>query len=149
MIPVTKPLHARHLCRWAVACLPALLLAALLLLLFPRSSQAQELPAPIEPAAPSGTVVDRDITENTTWTEAGSPYNVTQFVTVRAGVKLTIQPGVTVVVSPTTGFASPFMIKGELAAQGTAARPILFTGGREERGSWGGLVAANTDQQPA
>lgn len=47
----------------------------------------------------SQSTVDRNVTASTTWTKAGSPYNVTGLVNVEAGVTLTIEPGVTVVIS--------------------------------------------------
>jgi len=48
--------------------------------------------------APSATVICADITTNTTWTAASSPYEIcnTNAVTVQSGVTLTIDPGVTV-----------------------------------------------------
>lgn len=127
--------------------LPALLLAALALLMTMRISHAQE--PPLAPAAVTGTTVDRDIEQDTTWTKAGSPYTVVNNVTVRAGAKLTIQPGVTVIVSNPQGFAIPLAVQGTLIAQGTAAEPILFTGGTKTPGSWGGLIVGNSEQQPA
>ena len=118
-----------------------------------RISHAQE-PAPaVEPAAApaavTGTTVDRDIDQDTTWTKAGSPYTVVTNVTVRAGAKLTIQPGVTVIVNNPQGFAIPLAVQGTLIAQGTAAEPILITGGTKTPGSWGGLIVGNSEQQPA
>ena len=144
-----KPSRARLLRQG----LPALLLAALALLMTMRISHAQE-PAPVVepaavPAAITGTTVDRDIDQDTTWTKAGSPYTVVTNVTVRAGAKLTIQPGVTVIVNNPQGFAIPLAVQGTLIAQGSAAEPILFTGGTKTPGSWGGLIVGNSEQQPA
>jgi parallel beta-helix repeat protein len=135
--------------------LPALCLALAALLLAPQRSHAQE-PAPaVDPAtaptAAAGTDINSDITQNTTWTKAGSPYNITNLIDVEAGVTLTIQPGVTVVVGRASDpqWSFPLTIKGALVAQGTAAEPILFTGVRKEAGSWGGVHVLNTEQQSA
>lgn len=40
--------------------------------------------------------VEADITTNTTWTLAGSPYIITNYIYVKSGSTLTIEPGVTV-----------------------------------------------------
>ncbi len=129
--------------------LPALLLVTVVLLLAVGSAQAQE-PAPlVEPSAVMGTTVNRDIEQDTIWTKAGSPYTVVTNVTVRAGAKLTIEPGVTMIVSNPEGFAIPMAVQGTLIAQGTATEPILITGGAKTPGSWGGLIVGNSEQQPA
>src|SRR3954470_16623585 len=46
--------------------------------------------------AKSQTNVSGNISGNTTWTKAGSPYTLTGNVGVRTGYTLTIEPGVTV-----------------------------------------------------
>jgi hypothetical protein len=48
------------------------------------------------PAAPTETIINSNITTDTTWTLAGSPYHVTDHIAVEQGVTLTIEPGVTV-----------------------------------------------------
>ena len=48
------------------------------------------------PAAPAETIIDSNITTDTTWTLANSPYHVTNNIEVNAGVTLTIEPGVAV-----------------------------------------------------
>ncbi len=137
--------------RTSVRYLVALLLVATALLLAVRSGYAQDTGTQntAEPAAVTGTTVDRDIDTNITWSKAGSPYNVTRNVSVLAGVKLTIEPGVTVVVGNQDGFAIPMTVKGVLVAKGTAAEPITFTGIKKETGSWGGLIAGNSETEPA
>ncbi|MFZ1985740.1 MAG: right-handed parallel beta-helix repeat-containing protein, partial [Desulfatitalea sp.] len=79
------------------------------------------------------TTVSANITTDTTWTLASSPYIVTGYITVQgattAGATLTIEPGVQVRfnsgrylnIGGTSG--NP----GALIAQGTAANPIVFT----------------------
>ena len=48
------------------------------------------------PAAPTETIIASNITADTTWTLANSPYHVTKNIDIEAGVTLTIEPGVTV-----------------------------------------------------
>ena len=64
-----------------------------------------------------------DITTNTAWTEAGSPYIVNDTITVNVGATLTIGPNVTVMVQP----GNMIIVKGTIVADGTAALPITFT----------------------
>ena len=65
-----------------------------------------------------------NITADTTWTAANSPYIVTCDVIVDAGVTLTIEPGVVVKFG---GTYRDLKIDGTLLAEGTAAEPITFT----------------------
>jgi hypothetical protein len=46
--------------------------------------------------APTVTTIDSDITADTTWTVADSPYLVTEEIYVKSGATLTLEPGVTV-----------------------------------------------------
>jgi hypothetical protein len=73
--------------------------------------------------AHADTEVGREITTNTTWTLAGSPYIVTQNILVNAGVTLTIEPGVTVKLNATLDM----IIDGKLVARGTKDNMITFT----------------------
>ncbi len=83
------------------------------------------------------TLVSGAITTNTTWTLANSPYQVTGDIDVRAGVTLTIEPGVTVMFDG----ARDMTINGTLLANGTAAQHIVFTSSSANPvvGAWGGL----------
>lgn len=63
------------------------------------------------------------ITENTTWTEEESPYIVSCGVLVVEGVTLTIEPGVLVRFDQAKGM----QIEGQLIANGTEEKPIVFT----------------------
>ena len=79
-------------------------------------------------AAPAhgATTVTANITGNTTWTEAGSPYVVGDSHAITAGATLTIEPGVVV----KFGYnCAQFYVAGGAAinAIGTAEKPIYFT----------------------
>ncbi|HEY9176341.1 MAG TPA: T9SS type A sorting domain-containing protein [Flavipsychrobacter sp.] len=67
--------------------------------------------------------VSGNITTNTTWTLANSPYIVNGNLVVDSGVVLTIQPGVEVRVDSTF----IFQVDGKLLAEGTGADTIKFT----------------------
>jgi parallel beta-helix repeat protein len=115
------------------------------------------LPDPLPPAGtpPAWTTVSGAIASATTWTTAASPYIVTGDVTVNAGVKLTIQPGVIVKFAA----GKKLTVNGMLSAVGNAGQRIIFTslkddlGGdangdgtasRPAVGDWGGLVFADS-----
>lgn len=66
------------------------------------------------------TIITSDITENTTWTVAGSPYVIWNSIMVVDGVTLTIQPGVVVRFEIVTHLE----VKGKLSVEGTAADSI-------------------------
>lgn len=74
-------------------------------------------------------VATTTITENTTWTLAGSPYRLffdgQKRPTVAAGIALTIEPGVKII--PQGSGATAMEIQGVLNAVGTAVAPIIFT----------------------
>jgi hypothetical protein len=81
--------------------------------------------APEHAAAPTGTTIGSDITVDTTWTLAGSPYYVTKKeLWVNSGVTLTIEPGAQVLLVDdgkihVSGGAS-------LIAKGTPGQHIAF-----------------------
>jgi hypothetical protein len=72
----------------------------------------------VPPPPPAGS-----ITVDTTWTAAGSPYVISNNLTVVAGVTLTIEPGVTLLFDQGRGMT----INGRLLAEGTTEAPITFT----------------------
>jgi RHS repeat-associated protein len=95
------------------------------------------------PAA-ANTAVTSNITTNTTWTKAGSPYDLDANIFVTKGVTLTIESGVTVDFN--TG--DSLGVSGTIKAIGTASEPISFTShealeGLGEPGQfWGVRVAS-------
>jgi hypothetical protein len=71
------------------------------------------------------------IYNNTTWTEANSPYHITGNVVIFPGKTLTIEPGVQVIVDADLTFNMgnyiSLEVRGNLIAQGTINAPIIFT----------------------
>ncbi len=82
-------------------------------------------------AAP--TLVNSNITSNTQWTVANSPYVLQGVIYVTGGATLDIEPGVVVRGMPisTTGATDPGSLivarDGKIQARGTSASPIIFT----------------------
>jgi parallel beta-helix repeat protein len=77
------------------------------------------------------TYVSGNITTDTVWTAANSPYVASQ-VTVNSGVTLTIDPGVVIKFPGYSGLT----VNGTLLAEGTEASPITFTSIKDD--SYGG-----------
>jgi len=69
------------------------------------------------------TEVSGNITSDTTWTLANSPYIATGMVYILNGAKLTIDPGVTIKFNKSTGL----VINGEIYAVGNTNNLITFT----------------------
>lgn len=84
-----------------------------------------------------------DISANQTW-EATKKYKIKGFVYVTNGATLTIQPGT--VIYGDKGTKSTLIITrgAKIMAEGTAAKPIVFTSGLEAgaraQGDWGGII---------
>lgn len=105
------------------------------------------------PSRPAATIIDGDITTDTTWSLANSPYQVTRKVTVQRGVTLTIEPGVEILFICGGGGLT---IEGLLLnLTGGAANPpaTTFTGAPESGplapGCWDGLIFRGDPLQPA
>jgi pimeloyl-ACP methyl ester carboxylesterase len=77
----------------------------------------------------ASTEVSGTITGNATWTISGSPYIVSDTVSVPAGNTLTIEPGV--IVKFSWSFAS-LDIEGTLNALGTSESPIFLTSYKDD-----------------
>lgn len=79
----------------------------------------------------SGTIIANDtvISDDTTWTIAGSPYYIesdsNRCPIVESGVTLTIEPGV--IIKPQSTDYTFLEISGTLKAEGTASEKIIFT----------------------
>lgn len=78
------------------------------------------------------TDVSGDITIDTTWTNAASPFNVTGSVRVIGGAVLTIEAGVSVLMGPGTSFTA---FGGRVEALGTAGSQIVFTSVNDQVGA--------------
>jgi len=93
--------------------------------------------------ASAETLVNSNITTNTTWTTTGSPYVIQKGISVKAGATLKLEPGVTV------AFNGQYRLtaEGSINAVGTAASPITFTStaalsGSGAPGQYGGVTVS-------
>ena len=98
-----------------------------------------------EPTPTTSNVVEitSDILTNVTWT-ADKVYLLKDFVHVRSGATLTVEPG-TIIKGDKVSKASLIILPGgKISAIGTAAKPIVFTSnqaaGQRAAGDWGGLI---------
>jgi parallel beta-helix repeat protein len=89
----------------------------------------------------SETYKSNDISGSETWTLGGSPYIITDDITIMTGAMLTIEPGVEVRFEEGLGLT----IRGTLLALGTTSQPIIFTSNSTspEQGNWQGLIFSN------
>ncbi len=82
------------------------------------------------------TLINEDITSDTTWTKAGSPYTIKEPVHLIKGITLTVEPG-TVINIENSGY---LQIEGILIARGNPNDRIHITGSRitftESAGAW-------------
>lgn len=106
-----------------------------------------------------GIEVSGYISEDTTWTIVDSPYIVTGFLYIDAGVTLTIMPGVEILVvgaeknnpdnfdwvGDTEPQAKMIVVYGKIIACGTADLPITFDVHNNDNGyRWGGIHIHNS-----
>ncbi|GAA4350569.1 hypothetical protein GCM10023185_08420 [Hymenobacter saemangeumensis] len=102
-----------------------------------------QVQAQCNPQAPAPIGVSGQITANTTWT-SNNIYLLNGFVYVRNGATLTIEPG-TIIKGDKVSKGTLIIEQGaRIIANGTAARPIVFTSnepvGQRNRGDWGGVI---------
>ena len=85
-----------------------------------------------------GKAIGGNISTDTTWTKANSPYIVSDDVFVKPGVLLSIEPGVEVMFMSGSGL----FIAGTLRAMGTPSKLIRFASYAESPtpGDWGGII---------
>ncbi len=72
---------------------------------------------------PAATTVQKNISEDSVWSEARSPYVVSDSVVLEEGATLKIEPGARVELAGEVTFE----IRGKLIAIGTPDKPIVFT----------------------
>ncbi len=84
-----------------------------------------------------------DITYDQTWCHIDSPHYVTFSINVKAGVTLTIEPGVIIYITTTP--AMTVFVNGTLNAVGASDQPITITSaaGSPAPGDWGGIGFAS------
>lgn len=82
------------------------------------------------------------LSASATWAGLEVPYHFTSSLAVMDGV-LTLQPGVRIIMPP-QGLFSVSSDTAALTADGTAEKPIVFTGEAQTRGAWKGLVFDNS-----
>ena len=95
--------------------------------------------------ASADTYVTEDITTDTTWDFAGSPYIIESIIYVQSASTLTIDPGVTVELSG--GAAQLQTYSGcSIVAVGAEGSEILFTSGRDTPGpnDWFAITVASS-----
>jgi hypothetical protein len=78
------------------------------------------------------------------WENVGVPYRLTGNQTVGAGATLTVEPGVQVHFAENVDLR----ILGRLHAVGTEQQRILFTGVKQEAGSWAGIRISGSQNSP-
>ncbi len=97
----------------------------------------------------TGTEVSGSITANTVWTTDGSPYRVTDTLTVNAGAVLKINAGVIVNFATASGIEDlggvSMIVNGGLEANGTLSLPVTITSSQatSSPGDWGAIEVVN------
>jgi len=97
----------------------------------------------VDPPASDVVEVTGDISSNVTWT-SDKKYHLKGFVYVTNGATLTIQPGTVIMGDKATKSTLTVTRGSKIMAEGTAAKPIIFTSGlaagARAQGDWGGLI---------
>ena len=83
--------------------------------------------------AMAATPISSNITTDTTWNVAGSPYVINADITVVNGVTLTIEAGSVIEFS----WIYDLLVEGSLVVQGTEGSPVVFTASTPAPGNWG------------
>ena len=98
----------------------------------------------------AATDISKDISQNTTWNVAGSPYIVTGNITLYA--QLVIDPGVTVAFNSGASLAvgGNSIFPGSIIAVGNSSQAIRFTSNQTNplAGDWGGITLSRIDPTP-
>ena len=101
-----------------------------------------DIPGDITENTLSGNTFNRievtgSVAHSSTWGPSGSPLSFAGNVEVASGVTLNISPGALIQGGSNT---SQFIVKGTLKAEGTAEKPVIFTGPKaKEAGEWKGI----------
>ncbi len=109
------------------------------------TSACTPTPTPDPTPVPVSNVVEvtSDILTDVTWS-ASKVYLLKDFVHVRSGATLTIEPGTIIKGDKATKASLVILPGGKISAVGTAAKPIVFTSnqskGQRAAGDWGGLI---------
>lgn len=79
------------------------------------------------------------LTNSATWDDLGVPYHLKSNLASLDTAKLTLKPGVRVIMAPETRITISGT-EAALIADGTAEKPIVFTGEAQTRGAWEGIT---------
>ena len=90
---------------------------------------------PGTPVPPGPTLIEGNLTNDTTWYPGANPYRLKGDVIVPVGSVLVIKPGVVIEADAN----SRFIIHGRLDASGEKNAPVLFTAVDKSK-NWGGIV---------
>jgi hypothetical protein len=91
--------------------------------------------------AQNGTNVSGNLTSDTTWTQAGSPYTLVGSVIVNNGVTLTIQAGVTVNLQ-----LNDLQVNGTLKAQGSNSNNVVFVAAQSDDRPYEGSITSDSSR---
>jgi parallel beta-helix repeat protein len=94
------------------------------------------------PVTGGPTPVSNDISEDTTWYQAASPYIIEKSILIHKNAHLTIEAGTEILFSEQSGLT----IKGRLSAIGSKRNPIIFNKNIRQQ-QWLGLLFDNSKQK--